>query len=122
MPNVSRCALSNLGGKQNSRVGTGVLTRPRLRSQQADRLAIWQPLPEPSKPNQAERASERGGAGRYLLGALGGLFGEVVVGVVSLRDAAEQHGHDACGKTHTHTWKTLKSHSEKLRNVRIKCV
>lgn len=32
----------------------------------------------------------------YLLGASGGFFREVVVGVVGLRDATEQHGHDAC--------------------------
>lgn len=36
----------------------------------------------------------------YLLGALCGLFREVVVGVVSLSDATEQHGHDACSTTH----------------------
>lgn len=36
----------------------------------------------------------------YLLGALCGLFREVVVGVVSLSDATEQHGHDACRTTH----------------------
>lgn len=35
----------------------------------------------------------------YLLGAFCGLFREVVVGVVSLRDATEQHGHDACKTT-----------------------
>lgn len=38
----------------------------------------------------------------YLLGAFGGLLREVVVGVVSLRDATEEHGHDACKTTHTH--------------------
>lgn len=36
----------------------------------------------------------------YLLGALCGLFREVVVGVVSLSDATEQHSHDACRTTH----------------------
>lgn len=39
----------------------------------------------------------------YLLGALCGLFREVVVGVVSLRDATKQHGHNACRTTYTHT-------------------
>lgn len=32
----------------------------------------------------------------YLLSALGGFLGEVVVGVVGLGDAAEEHGHHAC--------------------------
>lgn len=41
--------------------------------------------------------------GCYLLGALCGLFREVVVGVVSLRDATEQYGHDACRTTHIHS-------------------
>lgn len=40
----------------------------------------------------------------YLLGALCGLFREVVVGVVSLRDATKQHGHNACRTTYTHTY------------------
>lgn len=47
-----------------------------------------------------DRVSEKEGIGRYLLGAFGGLFGQVVVCVVGLCDATEQHGHDACGKTH----------------------
>lgn len=39
---------------------------------------------------------------RYLLGAFGGLLREVVVGVVSLRDATEQHRHHTCrGDTNT---------------------
>lgn len=37
----------------------------------------------------------------YLLGALCGFFREVVVGVVSLCDATEQHSHHAC-KTYKH--------------------
>lgn len=41
----------------------------------------------------------------YLLGALCGLFGEVVVGVVSLCDATEQHSHNACG-----TYKNMQTH------------
>lgn len=42
---------------------------------------------------------------RDLLGAYGGLLREVVVGVVSLSDATEQHRHHACREgrqTHTH--------------------
>lgn len=57
--------------------------------------------------------------GRYLLGALCGLFGEVVVGVVSLRDAAEQHGHDACRTTHTHTHSDLIQRVKRAQDVAV---
>lgn len=50
---------------------------------------------------------------RDLLGAYGGLLREVVVGVVSLSDATEQHRHHACREgrqTHTRARSTSQRH------------
>lgn len=82
-------------GNANSRVGRAILRQPRLRSQRAGGRAIW-------RLGEGTGGFENDDERRYLLGAFGGFFRQVVVGVVGLGDATEQHRDDACRSQRGH--------------------